>query len=268
MATNLLKDVAKFYLYLKRQKYASTTIEKYCQYYNRFFLETYEGLISKNVIDHFIDKHNNQAIRSFLKVLIKYYELKPEEYPIPLIKGRLKKINLESKILTPKEIELLIMALGDLEPQVHVLLMYEGGLRVSELLPLKVANFRFDDNKVVVLGKGNKERMINYSEQTKDLILELCKGKKIDEFVFDTRCRQTIWKRVKKAGKKVLGRSVHPHLFRHSCGARLIKNNISLRIIQDYLGHESISTTQIYTQLERGQIDTAWNKSFNNYEDN
>ncbi len=144
--------------------------------------------------------------------------------------------------------------------------LYSSGLRVSELVELKLANLLIDIGFLKVIGKGNKERLVPIgSEALQFLVVYLreIRGKSIlikkgfENYVFLNRrgeklSRVMIFLLIKKlvalAGIK---KKVSPHTFRHSFATHLVEGGADLRAVQEMLGHESITTTEIYTHLDR-----------------
>ena len=151
--------------------------------------------------------------------------------------------------------------------------LYSCGLRVSELIELKISDLFFDEGFIKVVGKGNKERFVPISTSTqgyiniwksirqqilvdigsKDVLFLNYKGKKLTRaMVF------TIIKRLVE--KSRLKKNVSPHTFRHSFATHLLENGADLRAIQMMLGHESITTTEIYMHVDRSHLTDILNK--------
>ncbi len=141
-------------------------------------------------------------------------------------------------------------------------LLYATGLRVSELCNLKVTDIDFDACFLRVLGKGKKERIVpiadtalrylkSYIQNYRNIILK----DKTSEYLFISNSltnisRQGFFKILKKECKRAgITKEVSPHVLRHSFATHLLKHGADLRIIQELLGHEDISTTQIYAHL-------------------
>lgn len=143
--------------------------------------------------------------------------------------------------------------------------LYSCGLRVSELVNLKISNLHLKEDYIQIIGKGNKERLIPIGENAKKLILNYMKKVRVhsplkkgnEDFVYLNRrgaklSRVMVFYIIKdlaeKAGiKKVLS----PHTFRHSFATHLVEGGADLRAVQEMLGHESITTTEIYTHIDR-----------------
>jgi integrase/recombinase XerD len=147
-------------------------------------------------------------------------------------------------------------------------MLYSCGLRVSELINLKVKDIYFEEQYVRVMGKGSKERIVPYGDKAAHIIEKylsilrprLFKPEKSGNYMFLNNngmklSRMGLWKIIKKCSKVIEKEiDVHPHLFRHSFATHLIEGGADLRIVQELLGHSDISTTQIYTHLDKEHI--------------
>ncbi|MDX8387041.1 MAG: tyrosine recombinase [Ghiorsea sp.] len=146
-------------------------------------------------------------------------------------------------------------------------LMYATGLRVSELAGLKLGNINRIQKTLRVIGKGNKEREIPYGEVADEWIghwLNLAKKKSIYLFPSGSGCltRQTLWRCVNKYATLVgLHPAPSPHVLRHAFATHLLNHGADLRAVQTLLGHENITTTEIYTHVSRSQLQTEVNKA-------
>jgi len=147
-------------------------------------------------------------------------------------------------------------------------LLYACGVRVSELLGLKVSDLFFNEKMIRVFGKGSKERLVPIGRSAVKWIKEyliksrpmLEKKHKSENFLFLNKrgtklSRMGIWKIVDKYVKDAgIKKEVHPHTFRHSFATHLLEGGADLRAVQEMLGHADISTTQIYTHIDREYI--------------
>lgn len=143
--------------------------------------------------------------------------------------------------------------------------LYSCGLRVSELVNLKISDLFFNDEFIKVTGKGNKERMVpigSVARKQIDVYLtsvrpHLSVKKGFDDILFLNRrggklSREMVFTIIKTlASKAGLNKKISPHTFRHSFATHLIEGGADLRAVQEMLGHESITTTEIYTHLDR-----------------
>ena len=147
-------------------------------------------------------------------------------------------------------------------------LLYACGTRVSELSNLKLSDLFFKEDVIRVFGKGSKERLIpignsavnwitKYLHQSRPL---LEKKTKSENYVFLNNrgtklSRMGVWKIVERYSKEAgINKKIHPHTFRHSFATHLLEGGADLRAVQEMLGHVDISTTQIYTHIDREYI--------------
>jgi len=149
--------------------------------------------------------------------------------------------------------------------------LYGCGLRVSELVNLKISELFFNEGIISVTGKGNKQRLVPIGDEAKKSILlylqydrnKLTPSKGNEDILFLNRrggklSRQMIFIMIKNLVEKVgIHKSISPHTFRHSFATHLVQNGADLRAVQDLLGHASIITTEIYTHLNREDLRKA-----------
>lgn len=143
--------------------------------------------------------------------------------------------------------------------------LYGCGLRVSELVGLDTDRIDFDQGFVLVLGKGGKERIVPFSGaavQAVQTYLNEGRPELVKSYASPTAAvflnarggrlsRQSVFTIVQKAGAAIHVKNLHPHTLRHSCATHMLEGGADLRIIQEMLGHSDISTTQIYTHVQR-----------------
>ncbi|MAE09262.1 MAG: tyrosine recombinase XerD [Bacteroidetes bacterium] len=179
-------------------------------------------------------------------------------------------------VLTPDEVETIINSVdlskdeGERNKAIFETL-YGCGLRVSELINLKISDLHFKEGIIMVTGKGNKQRLVpvgkaaekqittyltyirptlQISKQDTDVLFLNRRGKRIS--------RQMIFYIVKDQIEKVgINKNISPHSFRHSYATHLVQNGADLRAVQELLGHVSITTTEIYTHLNREDLRKA-----------
>lgn len=168
------------------------------------------------------------------------------------------------KILSAPEVE---DKLG-LRDKTILELFYACGTRVSELINLKVNDLFLDDEIIRVFGKGSKERLIpigssaikwigEYLKKSRPLLMK--KSKSENNLFLNARgtklSRMGVWKIIDRYVKEAgIRKKVHPHTFRHSFATHLLEGGADLRAVQEMLGHADISTTQIYTHIDRDYI--------------
>ncbi|MDB0006744.1 site-specific tyrosine recombinase XerD [Flavobacteriales bacterium] len=215
---------------------------------------------------------NSQArLLSGIKAFYKYLILEEiiDKDPTLLIEGPKKGLKLPETLST-EEIDELIKSIDLSHPQGQrnkaiIETLYGCGLRVSELINLKITNWYRKDGFIKVIGKGNKERLVPIGKVTESVLKiyvdqirvhqKINKG--CEDFVFLNRrgnqlSRVMIFTIIKNLAEKTgLKKTISPHTFRHSFATELIKRGANLRAVQEMLGHESINTTQIYTHIDR-----------------
>ena len=150
-----------------------------------------------------------------------------------------------------------------------LMFIYASGLRVSELINVKISNIFFDSGFIRVNGKGSKERIVPLAESVVDRIRDYIANERIaaesaGDYLFITNrgykfSRQGIWKIVKKRSHAI-GLDISPHTLRHLFATHLIENGANLRSVQEMLGHESILTTQIYTDISDKTVEDTFHK--------
>ena len=148
-------------------------------------------------------------------------------------------------------------------------LLYASGMRVSELVDLKLENVNMDIGYVRCIGKGNKERIIPIGKRAQIAVKKYCEQSRIKisqkeqtSSLFLSRLgkkisRQSIWKLIKVYAKKAkIKKTIKPHTLRHSFATHLLEHGADLRSVQEMLGHSDISTTQIYTHVDKERLRT------------
>ncbi|GET29561.1 site-specific tyrosine recombinase XerD [Prolixibacter sp. SD074] len=182
-------------------------------------------------------------------------------------------------ILSNQEINDLINAIDLSKPEgqrnkAMIETLYSCGLRVSELVNLKLSNLHFDQEFIKIEGKGDKERLVPISKQAIEDINKYLIGyrkrlkvdKDSENILFLNRrgkqlSRVMIFTIIKNLAQKInLNKNISPHTFRHSFASQLIDGGADLRAVQEMLGHESILTTEIYTHLDKDYLKDTINR--------
>ena len=211
------------------------------------------------------------SIKGFFRYLENnnYIEKNPTDTLVPVKIGR--KL---PAVLSFQEIELMLNApktedIAGLRDKAILETFYSSGLRVSELINLKINDLFFEDEVIRVLGKGSKERIVPLGSSAihwlKEYLLKsrphLEKKMRSQNFVFLSQKRGTklgrmsVWNIVKRYAEEAgIKKEIHPHTFRHSFATHLLEGGADLRAVQEMLGHADISTTQIYTHIDRNYI--------------
>ncbi len=215
------------------------------------------------------------AIRSFHQFLLS------EKLVSENIASQIRQVKKESKlptVLSLEEIEQMLSLLDHEDPltmrnKAIIELLYGSGLRVSELINLRLGDLHINRRFINIIGKGNKERIIplgdesafalkNYLEKSRSVL-----KKELGDIVFvNTRGTQIsrigVYKMLKKlANDAGITKTVSPHTLRHSFASHLLENGVDLRLVQELLGHEDVSTTQIYTHIHKQTLKALFKKA-------
>ncbi|WP_022670264.1 site-specific tyrosine recombinase/integron integrase [Hippea alviniae] len=205
------------------------------------------------------------SIRGFLKFLLKYGHTDIDYSDLK---------NIKTKRVPPDYIpfEVIKKAIGEDRDGLIVRLMYASGLRISEIVNLKISDIMFESGFVKVKGKGNKERFVPVDLKTINAIRHYIesfrkqiKGYANSDYLFISNrgkpfSRQGLWKIIKKRFNR-LGYNIHPHMLRHMFATHMIENGANIRAVQEMLGHENITTTQIYTDISDNAVEDAFRKA-------
>ena len=174
--------------------------------------------------------------------------------------------------MTEEEVEALLEAPDVTDPLGHrdramLEVLYATGLRVSELINLRIGQVNLNQGVIRVVGKGDKERLIPLGEESQRWLQDFIDGPRMEillerqtDAIFPTRrgscmTRQAFWHIIRRYAKKSgFGRKLSPHTLRHAFATHLLNHGADLRVVQMLLGHSDLSTTQIYTHVARERI--------------
>jgi len=152
-------------------------------------------------------------------------------------------------------------------------ILYGCGLRISELINLKMENIDLQKNYLICFGKGSKERVIPFSKRVRKVLKKWINSGREDylkgessEFLFigqkkNSLSRQQVWYALKQLAKKSgLRKNIYPHIFRHSYATHILAGGGDLRVLQELLGHADVVTTQRYTQVDKSRMLKLYEK--------
>ncbi len=247
---------------LKIRNYSRRTIEAYLSAIKQFqkFAKEYFLLPNEDVVKNFLlmKKEQNCSPRTlnvFLSAIKFFYKgvlNKSFEINIKFAK-RDKKIPV---VLSHSEIMDIIRTSHNLKHRLIISLAYASGLRLSEVVNLKIGDIDFNNNILHVRGgKGNKDRQTVFPKKLQEETQEIIKKRAYKEYLFvNPRGKKLNSRTLQKIFKKMLiesgiNHSATFHSLRHSFATHLIENGVNLRYVQRLLGHENIRTTQIYTKI-------------------
>ncbi|MFC2061343.1 site-specific tyrosine recombinase XerD [Elusimicrobiota bacterium] len=273
-ARNVILDNFINYLYVEKG-HSQNTLEAYKRDLSGFleYLKQ-KGLqpakvLKKHIMDYLIMRRRSlsansiarliAAVKSFYNFLILDDMIK--ESPADDIETPKVTLKLPT-VLTADEMEKLIESADNIRDRTMLELLYATGMRVSELINLKLEDIDLEEGWVRIFGKGDKERSVPVGKNILDIIKEYLKERKLipSSFLFSKSSdkpitRERVWRIIKiyavKAGIK---KDVTPHTLRHTFATHLLENGADLRIIQELLGHANIDTTQIYTHVNRRNL--------------
>lgn len=185
------------------------------------------------------------------------------------------------EVLTLEEVERLIAVCDPslprgLRDRAMLELLYSSGLRVSELVLLEFSHLDLSNRMVRLWGKGFKERVVPFGEKAQDaLIAYLERGRPVllkrsqSNYIFVSDAsgrpltRQNVWTLIKRYARRAgIQKNITPHTFRHTFATHLLENGADLRIVQEFLGHSDITTTQIYTHVNRKVLREVYERAF------
>ena len=287
-----MKDLEKYLDYLKYNKnYSDKTILNYeldlKDYFNFLKVEcldykdvTYSDLMP--LFKHFeTNKLTNKSIRRHISSIKGFYKYLVNNEIVnsnPFIYVNLpKKEQKLPRYLTLSEMlsifdKMEIKTNYDLRDRLILELMYATGVRVSEVINIKVYDIDFYNNSIKVLGKGSKERIVYYNEVVGDLLSKYMSiydslNKKNLEYLFlnqkgDKLTTKGISYIINQVIKKIsFNKHITPHMLRHTFATHLLNNGCSVTTVQELLGHSSIGTTGIYTHVTFDHIKEVYYKT-------
>ncbi len=256
-----LSDLRQLAAYLKKAQIAFESVDSRSLENYFWKLKTEKNLSAASLF------RKMEAIKSFYVFLVsdKKIEKSPAaSFRSPKMPQRL------PKTLSVSEIEALLRTedfntFEKLRRKTMLELIYATGMRASEILALKSDAINFQDGWVRVFGKGSKERLIPihstaiaWLEKYAELREARFPRQDAAEFFLSRRgkklSRVQFWREMKALGRKAGISNLHPHLFRHSFATHLLQNGADLRSVQELLGHASLSTTEIYTSIDRSGL--------------
>ena len=291
------QDLENFRTYILVEKnFSKHTAKAYCSDILDFLLwigDTDVGEVTLAKVReylHFIQKFNYKkntiarkiaSLRTFYKFL--YREKRSDSNPAMSLNAP-KRAKSLPKFLTPFEVEQILNNINIETPagfrnKAILELLWATGMRVSELSGLNFEDLNLEENEIRVFGKGAKERIILVTDRAKSFLERyiktarpiIAKGYTVSEnedspvFINSTGFRlqtQSIRKAINEVVDKIqLPKHVTPHVFRHSFATHLIENGADLRVVQELLGHASISNTQIYTHISSQHLKEVYNEA-------
>ncbi len=260
-------DIEKLIVYLEKNNITETPDNIEEDTLRQFVYEVAKGLNARS------QARLISSLKSFFKFMM--YERGREDFPMSLIDSPKIGVKLPDT-LSLQEIDAMLASIDLSSDEGHrnkamIEMLYACGLRVSELISLRLSDLFFEEDFIRVMGKGSKQRLIPIEKYTQQQVnnyienqrrgLKIAKGH--EDYVFLNRrgkqlTRAMIFTIVRQIATNInLKKRISPHTFRHSFATHLLENGANLRAIQMMLGHENITTTEIYVHLEKSYLREA-----------
>ena len=291
LTDNQKKLLNSFYIYLKGKRYSKSTVRTYT-----FFVADFINYNSKRALNQltnrdvelfietvFIERNysisSQRQFISALKIFIIFY---PHTKINNLTLERPKKTRNLPSVLSQEEILNIISCTQNLKHRAVIALIYSCGLRISELINLKLAHFLLERKQLIIKnGKGRKDRYVSLADSFYPLLSNYYHSYKPKKYFVEGRkgerySAQSVRHFLRKSCSKArIKKTVTPHTLRHSYATHLLENGVDIRYIQSLLGHAKPETTMIYTHVKRkdlmeiqNPLDIALQKLNKNNKDN
>lgn len=264
---NYQKDIETFYIFLKENKI--NNIKKVDYKILRNYLEY---LYNKKYTSSSINRHVS-SIKTYFKYLERENIIKNNP---SILLNTVKKEKKLPKVINSNDIETILL-LPDISTPLGMRdsaileMFYSTGIRVSELVKIKLNDVELSENRIKIEGKGNKERYVLYGNILKEKMLKYVKEgrkellqEKQNKYLFLNKNGEKLTERgvrviidniLKKAGEKI---HISPHMLRHTFATHMLNEGADLKIVQELLGHENLSTTQIYTHVSNERLKNVF----------
>jgi len=260
-----MEELTKLKTELKIRGFSPLTVRNYSFFVDKFLIKTLNESkkvsdLSENDVKAFLSEMFDSKSRNTIMLAAAALKF----FYVEILKKDWKEIKMPKKekrlpeVLSKEEVRSLIDSADNVKSRLIISMLYSSGLRVSELVNLKVSDLNFDE-KVgwVRKGKGSKDRIFTVSEALSKEVKEYLQGREnvylfskekplttrnIQKIIFGTRKRSGINKKIT------------PHTLRHTYATHLLENGVDIRMIQELLGHASLSTTQLYSHVSSDLI--------------
>lgn len=247
---------------LKIRNYSPKTIKSYLYALKEYFTFKKDNLEKLNIenVKKFLFKKEQAGIsaqtRNLFLSAIKFYYYKIVKTKTEIDIKSAKNESRLPVVLSRKEIRRILEVVNNFKHKTLLSLAYGAGLRVSEVISLKVEDLDIEGLTLhIKQGKGRKDRITIFSDKLKDSLKSLTGGKKNDEYVFaserggklNTRTAQKVFENSLRKAK--IKKKASFHSLRHSFATHLLENGVDVRYVQELLGHRNIRTTQRYTKV-------------------
>jgi len=264
------KLLNQFYLFLKGKRYSQSTIQTYTFFiadFINFHTKTPLAELTNRAVELFIEtvfmerNYSVSSQRQFISALKIFTVFCPQTKIHNLALERPKKSRILPSVLSQEEVLRIIQYTQNIKHRAILTLLYSCGLRIGELINLKLIDFHIDRKQLIVKkGKGRKDRYVSLADSFLPLLsnyyhsykptIYFVEGQNGGKYSAES-IRSFLRKSCKKAG---IRKPVTPHTLRHSYATHLLENGVDLRYIQTLLGHSKPETTMIYTHVQRKDL--------------
>lgn len=281
---NVIND---FISYISKKNYSINTYTSYINdlYYFTVFIKkdltkvTFEDI--KDYLEHLnLKKEKPSSVRrkisslkSFYKFLYKNGYMDKKDYPLTKVAYPKMEKKLPKFIYYNDLLEIINESTKDkdgVRDRLIIEMLYATGVRVSELVNIKISDIDFNNRRIIVLGKGNKERIVYYGEYAEEVLKEYLKTheRKNHNYLFvnskggkltDRGVRYIIDNIMSKLSVKV---HVTPHVLRHTFATDMLNNGCDIKVVQELLGHSSLKATEIYTHVTNEHLKKVYYECF------
>lgn len=281
---NVIND---FISYISKKNYSINTYTSYINdlYYFYIFIKkdlkkvTFEDI--KDYLEHLnLKKEKPSSVRrkisslkSFYKFLYKNNYMDKKDYPLTKVAYPKMEKKLPKFIYYNDLLEIINESTKDkdgVRDRLIIEMLYATGVRVSELINIKINDIDFNNRRIIVLGKGNKERIVYYGEYAEEVLKEYMKTheRKNHNYLFvnskggqltDRGVRYIIDNIMSKLSVKT---HVTPHVLRHTFATDMLNNGCDIKVVQELLGHSSLKATEIYTHVTNEHLKKVYYECF------
>lgn len=271
---------------IQKKNYSNNTLTSYINdlYYFRLFIKKDLDDIKEEDIRDYLEYLNLQkekstsirrkisSLKSFYKFLYKNNYIDKNDYPLykisyPKVDKRLPKFVYYNDLL-----DIIRESTNDkdgVRDRLIIEMLYATGLRVSELVNIKINDIDFNNRRIVVCGKGNKERIVYYGEYAEDVLKEyLLTHKNAEGYLFiNNRGGKLTERGVRYIIDNIMKRlsiktHVTPHVLRHTFATDMLNNGCDIKVVQELLGHSSLKATEIYTHVTNEHLKKVYYECF------
>lgn len=282
-----LDNVNKFYNFMLQKNYSEHTILSYINdlyYLYEFVKKDLVKVTEEDIRDYLellnLKKEQITSIRrkistfkSFYKFLYKNEIIDKKDYPLMKIAYPKQEKKLPKFIYYNDLLEIIDEASKNkdgIRDKLIIEMLYATGMRVSELVNVKLNDIDFNNRRIIVCGKGNKERIVYYGEYAENVLKEYLETHQIskEKYIFvnskgekitDRGVRYIIDNIMKKLSVKT---HVTPHVLRHTFATDMLNNGCDIKIVQELLGHSTLKTTEVYTHVTNDRLKEVYYRCF------